>query len=93
MAAPSENGWVVSRTGQLPSDYGEHWSPPTVWSLFGPCGCGAEKSRPCLDRRVRHLPARELWEPHAGRQCFLVPLPEGAEEFQLGAMEGDGFGG
>jgi hypothetical protein len=66
----------------MPSDYGEHWSPPTPWSLFGPCGCGAEAGSPCLDRRVRHLPAKEMWTPHDGRQCFLAESPLWERDFE-----------
>jgi hypothetical protein len=60
----------MSASGQMPSDYGEHWTPEAVWPDYGPCGCGAEPARPCLDRRMKHLPPREMWTAHPDRQCF-----------------------
>lgn len=62
----------MSASGQMPSDYGQHWAPEAVWADYGPCGCGAESGRPCLDRRIKHLPSRAMWTAHPARQCFTA---------------------
>jgi hypothetical protein len=67
----------MSRSGQMPSDYGEHWTPPKHWDEYGPCGCGAQPAQPCRDRRVRHMPVREMWTAHPERQFYGQPGPEG----------------
>lgn len=59
----------------MPSDYGMHWTPLTHWVEYGPCGCGAQPGRPCLDRRMKHAPDRETWTPHPERQFYAQPGP------------------
>lgn len=54
----------------MPSDYGQHWTLPLNWELYGPCGCGAQPRSPCLDRRMKHMPNREMWTAHPDRQVF-----------------------
>lgn len=61
----------MSASGQMPSDYGQHWTPEANWCDFGPCGCGAEPGAPCWDRRIRHQPPRKMWTAHPGRRNLI----------------------
>lgn len=61
----------MSVSGQMPSDYGMHWTGSRNWDDYGPCGCGAGPASPCLDRRIKHLPPRAMWTVHRGRQNFV----------------------
>lgn len=61
----------MSASGQMPSDYGEHWKPEAVWAGYGSCGtCGAEAGKPCTDMRVKRGPAKALWAAHPGRRAI-----------------------
>jgi hypothetical protein len=66
----------MSRSGQMPSDYGGHWTPEVRWDEYGPCGCGADAGKPCRDRRMKHVPDRDMWTPHPERQFFGWPTAE-----------------
>lgn len=58
----------MSASGQMPSDYGEHWSPEAVWSDYDLClDCGAESGKPCWDLRVKLAPRKPTWRPHPSR--------------------------
>ena len=35
----------MSASGQMPSDYGQHWTHEAYWADYGPCGCGAGPGR------------------------------------------------
>lgn len=63
----------MSRDGQSTRDYGTHTVPATHWDEYGPCGCAAQPGCPCLDRRIKYLPPREMWTAHPGRQNYAVP--------------------
>lgn len=64
----------MSRDGQGARDYGVHLLPRAPFELYGPCGCGAQAGKPCLDRRMKHMPQAEMWTAHPERQFLAWPV-------------------
>jgi hypothetical protein len=63
----------MRRDGQTARDYGMHTTPGAQFELYGPCGCGAQPGKPCLDRRIKHLPQQQMWTAHSERQYLGWP--------------------
>lgn len=57
----------------MPSDYGMHWMPESEWIAYDTCyRCKAERGKPCLDMRYRHMKPKQLWLTHPHRKLISV---------------------
>lgn len=65
----------MNRDGQGCRDYGMHMQAEAVWGDYGPCGCGAEAGKPCIDRRFKHSKPELTWIAHPGRQNLVGVQP------------------